>query len=160
MLRTPRSRTVISKERYTLQGVEAAFPGGEWVEDSPPRGDAVKEGVPVAGEPAPSLTVIGGTKYDADALTEYLSALPEQATVYVGAGRGVESDLAKSGDPRVHLVDLDPDRFGKLARKVNVPDVLIQDIHSTVVLVGSGERVKTAQGWLSRARWGREVVEL
>lgn len=149
MLKIPKSTTPVSRENYTLHQIKQVFPGGAWV-DEPEVSELEGESKLEAHGNPPSIAIIGGTKYDSSALMEYLGGLPQGTTVYVGAGRGVESDLAKADGltVQVEVVDVNPGRFGRLARKVNVPDVLVQDISSPVVLVGAGERVKQAQSWL------------
>lgn len=164
-----------TREEYTLEQLAKHFPDGEWV--TPQEGEA--EVVDALGRdpsgtgfesPTPlSVAVIGGTKYDAASLLGYMRELPKGTTVYVGAGRGVESDLVKNSHElplQFVLVDVDEERFGKHARKVNVPEVLIQDLASPIILVGSGERVKQAQSWLKMVEGQRDeanrrkVVEL
>ena len=168
-------RPVVSRENYALQQIEQAFPGGEWVDGAQeeeaevvevpgcdPGGSGFESHTPL------SVALIGGPKYNERSVQEYLAALPTDTTVYVGAGRGVEADLAKAEglSVQVEVVDLEPDRFGKLARKLNVPQVLCVDISSPVVLVGAGERVKHARSWLKTVDGlrnpenRREVVEL
>lgn len=171
-------RPTVSREDYLLRNIERAFPGGEWV-DEPQEREGEAEVAEVPGcepggrgfeslTPPHSVAIIGGTKYDAKSVQDYLAGLPEGTTVYVGAGRGVESDLRNADDCPlpVQVVDLDPDRYGRKARDVNVPEVLIQDISSPVVLVGAGTRVTQARSWLRMvndhrdAKNRREVVEL
>ena len=158
MLKRPRTvRPSVSREEYLLRNMMRAFPGGEWVDSTPEEEAEVAEapGCEPGGRGFESLTplsvaLIGGQKYDAESVQAYLASLPAGTTVYVGAGRGVESDLRKAEDcpVQVQVVDLEPDRYGKKARDVNVAQVLIQDITSPVVLVGAGERVKQARSWL------------
>jgi hypothetical protein len=117
-----------------------------------------EEGVEPAGlgSPPPSLTIIGGTKYDEDELNEYLDGLHEETGLIVGDGRGAEVKAVDIwGSARI--VQVDPDVYGKNARKVNVEQVLSYDPSSPLLLVGSGERVKQAEAWLKRANWPREV---
>jgi hypothetical protein len=119
------------------------------------------EGVPDGSRDSASssLTIIGGTKYDEDGLEHHL--LHSDAThLIVGAGRGAEAYAIQwwadlNGD--VSYVSLEPDVYGKSARKVNVEQVLSYDPSSPLLLVGSGERVKQAEAWLKRANWPREV---
>lgn len=166
-----RPRQVLSREEYTLRQLERAFSSGEWLdnpassaETSLPtsrdsevaQGNGGEEAVPgdSRDKRRPSLTIIGGTKYDEDALAYFLSQNPDTEIV-TGAGRGVESSLEG-----VTRIELSPDLFGKSARKVNVEAVLSHDPTSPLLLVGDGERVKQARAWLKRANWPREVVEL
>lgn len=161
-------KSVLSREEYTLRSIERAFPSGEWVEVGVGGGD--KRGLTTAHEssgseapslsgPAggsrpqnpPSITIIGGTKYDEDALAYWLYQ-NDGYEIVTGAGRGVEAALEG-----VIRIDLETDVYGKNARKVNVEAVLCHDPTSPLLLVGSGERVKQAEAWLKRANWGREV---
>ena len=129
--------------------------GGEGVPD---RGD---------GDAPPALenygqalyvTVIGGQKYDPDAFCDATARFLLRPFV-VGCGRGIESDLAKSDGDTV-VVQVDPDLFGKNARKVNVEQVLCFAPDSPLLLVGDGTRVKQARAWLDRTKSKREVIEL
>jgi hypothetical protein len=157
-------KPVVPREQYTLTAVRRAFPSGEWVQD---RGEIVPPSLGLAGESSeitepPSaqavLTIIGGTKYDEDALAVF--AREHKTTCFiVGGGRGAESVLAKEAWD-VEVIAPDPDRYGKSARKVNVEQVLCVDLDSPLLLVGSGERVKQAKDWLKRTRSKREVIEL
>jgi len=158
-------RIVLSREEYTLRSIERAFPSGEWVEKSsldPERGSAPMEDRGPEGLPPLSITIIGGTKYDEDALESYL--LHSDAThLIVGAGQGAEADAYTwwddlNGD--ITKIVPNPDVYGKNARKVNVEAVLSHDPTSPLLLVGSGERVKQAEAWLKRANWGREVIRI
>ena len=145
------------------------FPGGEWV-DEPHEKEA--EVVEVAGRdpvgrgfeslPSLSLTVIGGAN---DALRVLLTERAP-ARVILGTtfnGRGGEAAAAKLAEElgiEVETIRPDADLFGAKAADVNVEQVLGADFASPLVLVGKGVRVKQARGWLARARWPREVVEL
>ena len=155
--------------------METAFPSGEWgeeltEEDGPQgtagRGETVEDSEycaplgksiePQSSSVSPSLTIIGGTKYDEDELFLFLSSCDEHYVV--GAGRGAESEIAKTYmEGEFTVVPLEPDVYGKNARKVNVEQVLSWDPTSPLLLVGSGERVKQAEAWLKRANWPREV---
>jgi hypothetical protein len=106
--------------------------------------------------PAPSISIIGGTKYDEDALANHIEGLPQGTWIVVGDGRGAEKRATELAQLNVHLPPR-PDVYGKSARKVNVEQVLSWDPTSPVLLVGNGERVKQAEAWLKRANWGREV---
>jgi hypothetical protein len=152
----PRRDGQPSPERESVAGVE----------DSPSRSSA--RGRPNAGEqgegvedviaPGPSLTIIGGTKYDEDALDENLSWYDGSCEwLIVGDGRGAEKHAIASWMRRVIHVHPRHDVYGKSARKVNVEAVLSYDPSSPLLLVGSGERVKQAEAWLKRANWPREV---
>jgi hypothetical protein len=179
---------ILSREVYVQRQVERAWPSGEWMDNELDRLGTPGQGAALPGEgiqaddghldrsagsiPAPSppsitsaervtqsVTIIGGTKYDEDAFRQYLDNLPEVTGLIVGEGRGGESKAVEIwGSAR--FVPLDKDRYGKLARKVNVEQVLSYDVSSPVVLVGNGERVKQARDWLKRANWDREVIEL
>lgn len=171
MLKRPKTvRPAVSREEYLLRNMMRAFPGGEWV-DSEPEDEAPSEAHDLENSAEagcdspplpPSVALIGGPKYDEQSVQAYLETLPPDTIVYVGAGRGVEADLCRAEDlpVSVQVLQLEPERFGKKARDVNVEQVLIQDLSSPVVLVGAGTRVKQAREWLGRAEWGREVVEL
>lgn len=150
--RTPRAPR--SRERYTLDSLASVFKGGAWVDDRPISEIDPEEKVTSSAY----ITVVGGTKYEKTTISRYIAQA--EATVVVGAGRGVESDIAK--DPGSDVIVLQPDveRYGKNARKVNVEQVLSFAPDSPLLLVGTGERVKQAHQWLNRARWPREVIEL
>ena len=155
-----------------MRALERAFPTGEWVSESAlPQGRAdSREGVPVLANAgtlaAPSLTIIGGTKYDEDELEKRLHDLVCVANIpllVAGDGRGAERFALQMGvlwGIRTNPIPVDPDRYGKLARKVNVEQVLSHDLTSPVLLVGGGERVKQAKAWLERMKLPREVIEL
>ena len=171
-MRTIRKTPTVSREEYTMRALEKAFPTGEWVQEvreAPAVSRANGEGTMGDGRhdsPA-SLTIIGGTKYDEDNLEGFLSNLPEETQVIVGAGRGSETWAAEwwrevQFEPHNSVTKIapDPDRYGKSARKVNVEQVLSHDLSSPVLLVGTGERVKQAKEWLKRTLSKREVIEL
>jgi hypothetical protein len=158
-------RPTVSKEQYTLNAVQRAWPSGEWVTSvelvASEKGESPAmqhEGGVNGGDEAPSsLTIIGGTKYDEDLLSQHVFG-DSADTLIVGVGRGAEAFvLEKMG---AECIPLDPDRYGKSARKVNVEQVLCADPDSPLLLVGSGERVKQAKDWLRRTRSKREVIEL
>lgn len=108
---------------------------------------------------APTLTVIGGTKYDEDALASHIRNLPPSTTVITGVGRGAEAFTAQL-ETNCFVVEKRDDLYGKKATTMNVEQVLSLDPTSPLLLVGTGERVKKAKEWLKRANWGREVIEL
>ena len=110
----------------------------------------------------PSLTIIGGTKYDEDALLAFVRNIPDETSIYVGDGRGAEAWVCHTAPDWISVtkIAVDHDVYGKNARKVNVEAVLCHDPTSPLLLVGSGERVKQAEAWLKRANWGREVIRI
>jgi hypothetical protein len=174
MIRPP----VRTKERYILDSLVSIFKGGHWVEDSveslvsPSQDETPKDGgggVPGLEngsgdriDPIPMgsryVTVIGGQKYDKDELANWFfdryGPSPD-VEIVTGAGRGVEASIT-----RAQRIELDPDRYGKSARKVNVEEVLCYAIDSPLLLVGNGERVKQARAWLERTKSRREVTEV
>jgi hypothetical protein len=158
MLKTP--RPVVSREEYVLGTMKRAFPSGHWVEEQMD-GGRMEEVEPPPDRPVspPTLTIIGGTKYDEEALSVYLDELPPDTVLRVGAGRGVEMDVI---DGRFTVIVSVPHQHldKPAARKVNVEQVLGADISSPLLLVGTGERVKQAEAWLKRAKWDREVTRI
>ena len=172
-------RPVVPREEYICRSIESAWPSGEWVEDSPDGEDeggagteSVKGGQPevraarespptdpMAPGRSPSLTIIGGTKYDEDALASHIRSLPPSTTVITGVGRGAEAFTAQL-ETNCFVVEKRDDLYGKKATTMNVEQVLSLDPTSPLLLVGTGERVKKAKEWLKRANWGREVHEL
>jgi hypothetical protein len=171
-------RPIRTKERYILDSLVSIFKGGHWVEDSveslvsPSQGETPKNGgggVPglengygdrteTAGN---YLTVVGSQKYEQGGFEdELVCAIDELKTVVVGDGRGAESHVVKTFFDGVVQIPVDPDRYGKSARKVNVEEVLCYAIDSPLLLVGNGERVKQARAWLERTKSRREVTEL
>ena len=158
-------RQPLSREEYNLSSLERAFPAGNWV-DPPQDGGG--------GVPAPEngsggrteasenyITVIGSQKYEQDGFGDELAyAIEELKTIVVGDGRGAESHIVKTFFDGVVHIPVNPDRYGKSARKVNVEEVLCYAIDSPLLLVGNGERVKQARAWLERTKSQREVVEL
>lgn len=161
-------RPVVPREEYICRSIESAWPTGEWVEEDRSVGPGQTgsglsaEGVPCPGDEdahTPSLTIIGGTKYDEDALKEHLRNLPPHTTVITGVGRGAEAFTAQV-ETNCFVVEKREDLYGKKATSLNVEQVLSLDPTSPLLLVGTGERVKQAKSWLARAKWGREVIEI
>lgn len=157
----------ITKERYILDSLERLLPG-KWVDDRAGRGkDPVGAHNPeqpgaVPG-PATYITVIGGTKYDQEALSRRVLFSDVRATFVIGDGRGTEEqvyNLCESLCRDCEWVPVNHDMYGKAARKVNVDDVLNYAPDSPLLLVGTGERVKQARSWLKRTQSKREVVEI
>jgi hypothetical protein len=152
-------RPKVSREVYTLQSISRAWPDGAWVEElAELEDDAPSPAVlePAGEVPVPSITIIGGDTFDLEAV---MAAIPLDHRIIVGAGRGLESTLAKLGGDEVFVVQPDPDRFKK-PMDVNVEQTLTEDISSTLVIVGNGTRAKQAKSWVKRAEWPREVVLL
>jgi hypothetical protein len=180
-------RPTVSKEQYTLSAVQRAWPSGEWVTEPGSR-NPDREGT--SGSPKapgqfgdsqnradkrltgdsseqerilpPSLTIIGGTKYDEDALRAFI-AERAPSLIEAGCGRGAEAQAIEIGKELGSMTNWfhypRPELYGKRARIVNVDDVL-NNTSGTVLLVGGGERVKQAKDWLKRTRSKREVIEL
>jgi len=164
-METPSKKPLRTKERYILDSLLSVFQGGHWVDDVPVQEileepENGSQDVTEAYLTSSYLTVIGGQKYDKQAVAEHLAYFLEPEVIIVGGGRGVESDLLANEHMETIHVQVDPDRFGKNARKVNVEQVLSFAPTSPLLLVGNGERVKQARAWLKRANWGREVIEL
>lgn len=160
-------RPPVSREVYTLTSMEKVFPGGEWVDESELEGPSDREAEPDEGSrlgsrPS-SITVIGGTKFDADSLERALRDLPAGYSVISGGNRGAEKfaleTAEKMGLTPVRVIP-DQDLFGAKANDVHVEHVLITDIDSTLIIAGDGVRSKQAKAWVNRARWPREVVVL
>lgn len=188
-LRTQKNHKMVSREEYILRALQTAFPTAQLVDASgleqivgcgtetsingdvgPAEGGSGQSGPGRSAEgviPSPpssnSLTLIGGAKYDEDLLANYLLH-SNSIRLITGVGRGAESEAMPywvqelRGDAEV--IEADPDLFGKAARKVNVEQVLCADPNSPLLLVGDGERVKSARAWLRRTGSKREVIEL
>lgn len=177
-MRRPTKRPIRTKERYILDSLVSVFKGGHWVEEpvetilsasgadpSPNGGEGVsapENGSCDRTDPNPMgtayITVIGGLKYDGEALRTALELLPA-GQVVIGAGRGAESNFEFLRQTAIRI-PADPDRYGKNARKANVEEVLTFAPDSPLLLVGEGERVKQARAWLKRTNWPREVIEI
>ena len=115
----------LSREAYTQRSIERTWPSGEWVElEGPSDGEAEPDVGSQLGSRPSSITVIGGTKYDEDALAYWLSQ--NDVDIITGVGRGAESSLE-------NVTRIEP---GDLPRKVNVEQVLSYDLTSPVLLVG------------------------
>lgn len=153
----------LPRDVYICKAVETVWPSGEWVggvteRELSPVGAEGSLPSRLAGSGSRSVTLIGGTKYDQADIYDCVRDSQAEELI-VGDGMGAEKWIAKAFDG-VTVIAPDKDRYGKLARKVNVEQVLSYAPTSPVILVGEGERVKTARSWLARANWGREVVEL
>jgi hypothetical protein len=171
MLKIPKPVHPVSRENYVLTQIEKTFPGGEWVDGTPQEEEAEVAEVPGC-EPGGrgfesltplSVTVIGGTKYDADALEAQLAELPHGWSVISGGNRGAEKAALEIAE-RLGLtpvrVDVDRELFGAKATDVHVEQVLGTELHSKLIIAGNGVRPKQAKSWLNRAKWPREVVTL
>lgn len=119
-------------------------------------------------EPSPeeghegAVTIIGGTNYDSMSLQSRLSSTNPDIPLYAGKGRGAEAEAVEWGAeivmPPEYLLEqkLTPGR----KQAVEVEAVLTKDLTSTIVLVGTGGRVKAAESWLKRANWPRRVERI
>lgn len=108
------------------------------------------------------FAVIGGTKFDEAALTQWVEALPQDAVVVTGDGRGAEKALRSFLSARGIRVDVPTllDYPRALDGQSERICAITQDSLSPIVLIGSGGRVNSAKKWLARGKWGREVYEV
>lgn len=161
--------TVPRSERKFLRRLEGSFPGSEWIDHagSEPEEDvhfddrAFSSFDPSSLEDPIAYVVVGGMKYDLEALTAWaLTGEGAGKTLYTGQGRGAETKLREIR-PDVRVLPVRKELYGKKALTVQPEELACMTLRSPLgtyrcALAGEGSRAKTAYAVF--ARCGREPL--